>query len=109
RTADVYIRMRQTTDEKSLKALVEMTGTTSTQRVLDVACGPGFLTMAFARVAARADGLDATDAFLEHARAEAARRGLGNVEFRSGDAQHLPFDDATFDIACCRAAFHHFE
>jgi ubiquinone/menaquinone biosynthesis C-methylase UbiE len=109
RTADAYIRLRQTTDEKSLRALVEMAGANSTHRVLDVACGPGFLTMAFAAVAARADGLDATDAFLDHARAEAGGRGLNNVEFRSGDAQRLPFDDAAFDIVSCRAAFHHFE
>jgi ubiquinone/menaquinone biosynthesis C-methylase UbiE len=109
RQADAYIRMKQARDEGSLKALVELTGTAPTDRVLDVACGPGFLTMAFARAAARADGLDATDAFLAHARAEAESRGLRNVEFRSGDAENLPFDDGGFDVVACRAAFHHFE
>jgi ubiquinone/menaquinone biosynthesis C-methylase UbiE len=109
RQADAYARMKQTTDERSLEALVGLAGTEATYRVLDVACGPGFLTMAFARAAAAAVGLDATDAFLSLAREEAARRGLTNVEFRAGDAQNLPFDSASFDAVSCRAAFHHFE
>jgi SAM-dependent methyltransferase len=42
------------------------------------------------------------------ARAEAEHRGLGNVEFRAGDAEELPFPDGSFDLVSCRAAFHHF-
>jgi SAM-dependent methyltransferase len=76
--------------------------------VLDVACGPGFLTMAFARRCTRAQGIDATPAWLERARADAARHGLGNVQFDYGDAEALPAADASFDIVSCRAAFHHF-
>jgi len=108
RQADVYARMRQTTDQRGLDGLVKLSGAGRTQRVLDVACGPGFLTMTFAACTAHATGFDATDAFLALARAEAARRGLGNLEFRSGDAESLPFADASFDVVSCRAAFHHF-
>ena len=108
RQADVYARMRQTTDQKGLDGLVALSGASSEHRVLDVACGPGFLTMTFAARAAHATGFDATDAFLELARAEAERRRLGNIEFRSGDAEALPFPDASFDVVSCRAAFHHF-
>ena len=105
---DVYARMRQTNDERPLAGLVRLTGVRPGQRVLDVACGPGFLTRAFARAGAVATGLDATEAFLAFARAEAADEGLANAEFRAGDAERLPFDDATFDVVTCRAAFHHF-
>jgi ubiquinone/menaquinone biosynthesis C-methylase UbiE len=108
RQADVYARMRQTTDQRGLDGLVGLSGAAAGHRVLDVACGPGFLTMTFATRAAHATGCDATDAFLDLARAEAARRGLGNVEFQSGDAESLPFPDASFDVVACRAAFHHF-
>jgi SAM-dependent methyltransferase len=76
--------------------------------VLDVACGPGFLTMAFARRCAAAVGLDATDAMLSMARAEAGKRGVHNVRFEKGAATALPFAPASFDIVACRAAFHHF-
>src|SRR5689334_17030270 len=104
---DVYARMRQTNDERPLAGLVRLTGIRPGQRLLDVACGPGFLTRAFARAGADATGLDATEAFLAFARAESADAGLANAEFRAGDAERLPFDDATFDVVTCRAAFHH--
>ena len=108
RQADAYIRSKQATNVSGLLGLVALSGAKPTDRVLDVACGPGFLTMAFASRCASASGLDATDAFLERARAEAASRGLANIEFRAGDAERLPFPDASFDVVSCRAAFHHF-
>ncbi|HEY8517069.1 MAG TPA: methyltransferase domain-containing protein [Candidatus Binatia bacterium] len=108
RQAEIYARMRQTTDQKGLDGLVALSGAKPGDRALDVACGPGFLTMTLATRAAHATGFDATDAMLALARAEAARRGIANVEFRSGDAEALPFPDASFDVVCCRAAFHHF-
>jgi len=108
RTAEVYARLAQTTDERGLAALVALSGAVADDRVLDVACGPGFLTMAFARQCARATGCDATDAFLALARAESGRRGLRNVRFEHGDATRLPYADAGFDVVACRAAFHHF-
>jgi len=106
--ADVYARMRQTTDERSLNALVSISGADAEARVLDVACGPGFLTMAFATRCRSAVGFDATEPFLAMARAEAEHRGLRNIEFRSGNAEQLPFADGAFDVVSCRAAFHHF-
>ena len=106
--ADVYARMRQATDGKALNALVQVAGAGADSRVLDVACGPGFLTMEFAARCRHAVGLDATDQFLAMARAEAERRGLRNIEFRSGNAEQLPFEAGAFDVVSCRAAFHHF-
>jgi len=105
---EVYARMRQTYDERPLAGLVRLTGVQPGQRMLDVACGPGFLTRAFARAGADATGLDATEAFLAFARAEAADDRLANVAFHAGDAEQLPFDDAAFYVVACRAAFHHF-
>jgi ubiquinone/menaquinone biosynthesis C-methylase UbiE len=105
---DVYARMKQTADERPLAGLVRLTGAGAGTRVLDVACGPGFLTRAFARAGAVVTGLDATEAFLAFARAEAADAGLANVDFREGDAAQLPFANGVFDVVTCRAAFHHF-
>jgi ubiquinone/menaquinone biosynthesis C-methylase UbiE len=108
RQAEAYVRMRQTTDATALQALVMLSGAAPEHRVLDIACGPGFLTMAFAAQCASVIGLDATEQFLELARAEAAARNLHTVEFRAGDAERLGFPDESFDIVACRAAFHHF-
>jgi ubiquinone/menaquinone biosynthesis C-methylase UbiE len=106
--ADAYIRSAQATNEAGLRGLVTLSGAQPGHSALDVACGPGFLTMAFAARCASAVGFDATDVFLERARREAARRAIPNIEFRAGDAEQLPFADASFDVVACRAAFHHF-
>jgi ubiquinone/menaquinone biosynthesis C-methylase UbiE len=105
---EVYARLKQTNDPKPLAGLVRIAGVAPGQRVLDVACGPGFLTRAFAHAGVQAIGIDATEAFLAFARAEARDEGLATVEFRDGDAESLPFDDGSFDVVVCRAAFHHF-
>ena len=107
RQADVYARMRHATDTAAFHALIRLTQPQPYHFVLDVACGPGFLTMTFAEYCAQAVGVDATDKFLALARAEAGQRGLQNLTFQRGDAEHLPFADGTFDIVVCRAAFHH--
>lgn len=108
RQADAYSRMQQTRDENGLRALVALTGASDSDRVVDVACGPGFLTMAFAERCADVFGVDATEKLLSSARHEAVRRKLDNVTFVLGDANQLALQDGSFDVASCRAAFHHF-
>jgi len=77
-------------------------------RLIDIACGPGVVTAALAPNAASVVAFDATDEMLTKARARCAKAGLRNVEFKCGDAEHLPFADAQFDGAVTRAAVHHF-
>ncbi|HVN40157.1 MAG TPA: class I SAM-dependent methyltransferase [Myxococcota bacterium] len=108
RQAETYAGMAQTRDEAPLRGLVALAGTRPADRVLDVACGPGFLTMAFAAACASARGVDATPAFVERARRVGSERGLANVSFAQGDVNALPEPDASYDVVACRAAFHHF-
>src|ERR1700712_2225263 len=69
------------------------------ERVLDVATGSGNGAIAAARRCwGGAVGLDFVPALLERGRERAAAERLG-VEFVEGDAQDLPFADATFDVA----------
>ncbi len=77
-------------------------------RLIDVACGPGVVTAALAPAASSVTAFDATEEMLAKAKARCAKAGLRNVEFRRGDAEHLPFADAEFDGAVTRAALHHF-
>ena len=107
RTAETYARLMRSTQEAGLVGLVRLSRASAQERVLDVACGPGFLTLAFATVVTEAIGFDATDEFLALAATEAERRGLTNVAFEHGDAEQLPYDDGSFDLVVCRAAFHH--
>jgi SAM-dependent methyltransferase len=64
--------------------------------LLDVATGTGHVALAAARRFVRATGSDYVPALLEVARRRAAAEGL-EVTFTEGDAEHLPFPDASFD------------
>lgn len=69
------------------------------ERVLDVACGSGNGAIAAARRSwGGAVGADFVPALLERGRERAAAERLG-VEFVEADAQDLPFEDASFDVA----------
>src|ERR1051326_5361518 len=106
RQAAAYERLASVTDADGLARLVALSQVTGDERVLDVACGPAFLTMTFAGRCRRAVGLDGTDVFIEHARLEARRRGVVNVDFALGDVEHMPLASDAFDVASCRAAMH---
>jgi ubiquinone/menaquinone biosynthesis C-methylase UbiE len=65
-------------------------------RVLDVATGSGNAAIAAARLGSTAVGVDYVPSLLERARARAAAEGI-SVELVEGDAEALPFADASFD------------
>lgn len=78
-------------------------------RVLDVASGPGYVAMGFAARCRDVVALDLTEAPLALARRMAAERGITNLQFMTGDATHLPFAEASFDVVVCCLALHHME
>src|SRR4051795_10416384 len=65
-------------------------------RVLDVATGSGNAAIAAARLGCTAVGIDYVPALLERGRRRAVAEGLP-VELLEGDAEALPFPDASFD------------
>src|SRR5437763_6036505 len=65
-------------------------------RVLDVATGSGNAAIAAARLGCTAVGVDYVPALLERRRRRAVAEGLP-VELLEGDAEALPFPDASFD------------
>ncbi len=65
-------------------------------RVLDVACGTGNTAIPLARRGCIVTGVDIAANLLEQARQRAAGEGL-SIEFVEGDAEQLPFADASFD------------
>ena len=69
----------------------------SADRVLDVACGTGVVSITAARLGAQATGLDLTPELLQRARENARISGVA-VEFHEGDAERLPFEDSSFDV-----------
>lgn len=77
--------------------------------VLDVACGPGVVACAFAQVARHVTGIDITPTMLEHARKLQTEKNLANVDWKLGDVERLPFDDASFSFVVSRYAIHHLQ
>jgi SAM-dependent methyltransferase len=76
--------------------------------VLDVACGTGQFSREFARAVEPGGlvvGIDVSETMLTRAVADT---GPEQVAYVRGDAQELPFVDASFDAVCCFAAFHLF-
>jgi SAM-dependent methyltransferase len=67
------------------------------QTVLDVACGTGVVALTAARAGAKVRGLDLSPVLIEHARKHAMLAGV-EIDFKEGDAEALPYGDASFDV-----------
>ncbi len=76
--------------------VVERAGVEPGMELLDVACGAGNATIPAAREGARVTGLDFSPDLLAIAR-ERAADAMVEIDWVEGDAQALPFDDASFD------------
>lgn len=74
------------------------------ERVLDVACGSGIVARLVAQqteAGSKVVGLDLNAGMLAVARSLSQAAGL-SVEWQEGNAQTLPFSDATFDVVLCQ-------
>lgn len=90
-----HIRGRAATLE-----LARAAGLDAAKRVLDVGSGVGGTSRCLAKeFGCRVTGIDLTDEYCRAAAMLSARVGLADlVDYRQGDATHLPFDDGSFDV-----------
>jgi len=114
RTAGVFSDFVLTRRAQDMRQVVAWAKPEKASLVLDVACGPGTLALAFAASVAGPDsigagvvGVDLTPEMLLRARQEAEASGCTCCWFCRGRAEALPFADATFDIVSCAYSFHH--
>ena len=77
---------------QSVPALLEAGRVTEGTRILDVACGPGYVAAAAAARGAVAIGIDFSSEMVEEARGR-----YPGIDFREGDAEELAFPDSSFD------------
>jgi ubiquinone/menaquinone biosynthesis C-methylase UbiE len=77
--------------------VVERAGVEPGDRVLDIASGTGNAAVRAALAGGRVVGLDLTPELFPSARRRAAEAGV-EVELVEGDAEALPFADASFDV-----------
>ena len=77
-------------------------------KILEVAPGPGFLSIELARRGRhRVTGLDISRTFVDIANKNAVAAGV-SVDFQQGNASQMPFAESSFDFVICRAAFKNF-
>ena len=77
------------------------------QKVLDIACGSGWATMAAARIVGEnghVTGIDIADKLLGVARQKAASSGFVTIDYREGNVHNLDFKDGSFDAVICASS-----
>jgi SAM-dependent methyltransferase len=77
--------------------LVQRVGVGRHEDVLDVACGTGNAALRAAQAGGRTTGVDLTPELFDAGRALAAEAGV-DIAWVEGDAEDLPFEDASFDV-----------
>jgi len=79
------------------------------QRLLDVGCGPGTITVDLAALLEPGEviGVDNVAGVLDGARELARRRGQVNVTFEQADAYALPYDEGSFDVVYAHQVLQH--
>jgi SAM-dependent methyltransferase len=102
RKAKTYDRLTGRATARLVVPLLEAAGVELGTRLLDVACGPGHLAGAAAAKGAKPVGLDAAEGMVAVARASYAE-----IEFQQGDAERLPFADASFDAVVAGFVVNH--
>jgi len=90
---------------KATEELAELCHIDNGKCVLDVGCGVGITACYLAeRHGCRVVGVDISDRMIAWAQKRAKREGVEDrLEFRTADAQNLPFGDALFDAVICES------
>jgi ubiquinone/menaquinone biosynthesis C-methylase UbiE len=85
-----------------VQPLLDAAGVKADTRLLDIACGPGYVTGTAAARGARSLGVDFAPSMVSE-----AKKNFPKAEFCHGDAEALEFDNATFDAVVCAFGIGH--
>ena len=91
RVADKYDSVWSSLTRQFIPHLISAAKVAPGMSVLDVACGPGYVSAAVKRLGAVSTGIDFSEKMIA-----IAKTMFRDISFLQGDAQELPFGDATF-------------
>lgn len=91
------------------RELVAQAGLSGGQRIVEIGCGTGNLTIRAKKACPGADivGTDPDPRALQRAQRKA--KGMNGISFTRAYAQELPFDDGGFDLALSSMMLHHLD
>ena len=102
RVADKYDSTWSSSTRQFIPPLLDAAAVSGKMSILDVGCGPGYVSAAAAERGATPIGLDFSEEMIA-----IAKEKFPQIEFRQGDAQNLPFPDASFDRVVANFALLH--
>jgi ubiquinone/menaquinone biosynthesis C-methylase UbiE len=93
---------------RSWKALAEMLlKLLPPMTIADIGAGEGSLSMLLAQSAERVIAIDNSEQMVAFGRDAAFKAGIRNLEYRLGDLEELPLEDASIDLALFSQSLHH--
>src|SRR5215469_13583148 len=75
--------------------------------IADLGAGDGAFALLLAQRAKQVIAVDSSARMLEFGREQAARNGIDNVDFRLGDMEEAPIEDASVDLVFFSQSLHH--
>lgn len=101
--AEKYASKAAYVSAQTNEAILDAAGVVVGTRLIDIACGPGFLSAAGVERGASVVGVDFAPNMVG-----VARKRYPEAEFREADAEDLPFEAESFDAAVCSLGLLHF-
>jgi ubiquinone biosynthesis O-methyltransferase len=92
---------------RRLEIMMKLMPPLENKTVLEVGCGAGIISLELAKTSKKVVGIDVTETALDFGRKLASALNYSHVEFKKGDAEHLEFDDNSFDIVVCSEVLEH--
>ena len=102
RVANRYDSVWASSTRQFIPPLLDALELSAGMSILDIGSGPGYVSAAAIERGAHATGLDFSREMIA-----VARKMFPKIEFKEGDAQNLPFADASFDRAVANFALLH--
>lgn len=97
--ADGYSEITMKLFQGYADAALELAGINSRSNIVDIACGPGTLTLAAGKKVNSVKAVDFSASMLDILNNTLASQAIVNIETHCCDAQQLPYDDESFDAA----------